>query len=366
MRSAGEQLGKDGDAQQVASNSESGSKERVRSSFAPRLINGPFGDPGLYVGLRWLGRAVLFDLGSLDRMPASALARVTHIFVSHTHMDHFIGFDRVLRIFLGRADLLHLYGPAGFTENVAGKLRGYTWNLVENYRFSLVVHEVDGPSIRTTRMAAWEGFRPSREGEQPFTGVLHAEDAFSVHAAILDHRIPCLAFALSEPTRLNVRVDTLQRLGIPPGPWLSELKRAIRSGVADDEPFVVRWREAGQTREANFPLGELRRNLLLETKGMKIAYVVDVLFHAENVRRLVELVQGADILYCESLFLDADRDEATKRYHLTARQAGTIARLAQVEQLRTFHFSPRYSGRANELTAEAQAAFRGEIPADEP
>jgi ribonuclease Z len=338
----------------------------VRSSFLPRLINSPFGDPGLYVALRWLGRALLFDLGSLERLPASLLTRVGHIFVSHTHLDHFIGFDRVLRVFLGRADRVHVYGPKGFTENVAGKLRGYTWNLVENYRFSLAVHEVRDDRVLRTRMAAHEEFRPVFEEERPFTGVLHEEEAFTVRATILDHRIPCLAFAVSEPTHLNVRVDALERLGLPPGPWLSNLKRAIRAGLPDEAPFTIQYREHGQLRETTFPLGQLRRTLILESKGMKIGYVVDVLFHAENVHKVVELVRGADVLFCESLFLDQDRDEATKRYHLTARQAGTIARLAQVGQLKTFHFSPRYSGRASELHAEAQATFRGDIPPDEP
>lgn len=338
----------------------------MKSSFAPRLVNGPFGDPGLFVALRWLGRALLFDLGSLDRTPASALSRATHIFVSHTHLDHFVGFDRLLRIFLGRDRELSLYGPQGFTENVAGKLRGYTWNLVDHYRFSLLVHEISEDKVLRTRLAARGGFRPEPLDESTFNGTLHEEEAFSVRAVILDHRIPCLAFAVSEPIRLNVRTDALQRLGIPAGPWLTGLKRAVRAGLPEDHRFPIRWRHGSTEQEVQFPLGELRRRLLIETQGTKIGYVVDAVFHAENVRRIVDLVAHADILFCESLFLDQDRHEAAKRYHLTARQAGTIARMANVAQLRTFHFSPRYSGRAELLVAEAQAAFRGEIPTDEP
>jgi ribonuclease Z len=47
------------------------------------------------------------------------------------------------------------------------------------------------------------------------------------------------------------------------------------------------------------------------------------------------------------------------RYHLTAAEAGTIARRSKVHRLKVFHFSPRYQGRGDLLRHEAEAAFRG-------
>lgn len=60
-------------------------------------------------------------------------------------MDHFFGFDRLLRICLGRNTSLRFYGPPGFSAQVAHKLAAYTWNLVENYPGDLMVDvwEVD-------------------------------------------------------------------------------------------------------------------------------------------------------------------------------------------------------------------------------
>ena len=126
----------------------------MASSFAPRLVNGPFGDPGLFVDLRWQGSAVLFDLGRNDGLPAAEMLRVSHVFVSHTHMDHFIGFDRMLRLFLNRDRTLHLYGPEGIADCVAGKLRGYVWNLTDGYPLVFDVTEVTTGGLQRTLVFA--------------------------------------------------------------------------------------------------------------------------------------------------------------------------------------------------------------------
>lgn len=338
----------------------------MKSTFIPRLVNHPFGDPGLFVAFRYGGRAMLFDLGRIDRTPATELLKITHVFVSHTHMDHFIGFDHLLRVFLARDLQLEICGPPGIVQNVSGKLAGYTWNLVDSYPFVLTVHEVGFEVIKTVRFPARTAFTPEPLGERPFAGTVHESPDCVVTAAHLDHRIPCLGFALTEKTRLNIRTDALETLGIPPGRWLNELKQAIRAGAPADTPLCIRWSDNGRAREETFTVGALRDRLVIETRGQKIGYVVDTLFSRANMERVAALVRDADVFFCESLFLDADRDQATKRYHLTARQAATLARAANVVRLETFHFSPRYERDPAPLRAEAQAVFRGEIPPDEP
>ena len=78
-----------------------------------------------------------------------------------------------------------------------------------------------------------------------------------------------------------------------------------------------------------------------------------------NVARVTRLARGADVFFCEAPFLEEDLEQATRRYHLTAAQAGALARAAAVRRLQVFHFSPRYEGRYGEIIAEAQAEFAG-------
>jgi len=303
--------------------------------------------------MRWQGRSILIDLGRIDRTPAAVLLPIEAVFVSHAHMDHFMGFDQLLRLFLARDAVLRLYGPAGIAECVAGKLAGYTWNLTDEYRFAVEVTEIGERELVRWSFAAAERFARRALGADPHDGTVFADRVFAVEAAPLDHKIVSMAYAVTERTHLNVRADALDALGVRAGPWLNVLKNAVRAGADPDTPIEI----APGDRRA---LGTLRDTLLIETAGQKIAYVVDTLFSPANAARIVRLARGADLFYCESPFLDEDIDQATRRYHLTARQAGALARAAGVQRLAVFHFSPRYEGRYGELAAEALEEFTGQ------
>ena len=333
----------------------------MRPSFHPRLINDPFSDPGLFIPFLFEKRALMFDLGDLSSLSSKDLLKVSHVFVTHTHMDHFIGFDTLLRTLLGREKTLHLFGPPGFFQHVEGKLAGYTWNLVSEYEndFELKVNEVHRDKVYTKTYICQDRFQPKKPpSSRPFYGILLEEPSFSVHGGLLDHRIPFLGLAITENFYVNIIKEGLKELGLPVGAWLNRFKAALYQEEDPYGDFVVSWEEKGKaTREKVFPLGELTKKIARISPGQKIAYITDVAASTENSEKIIELAKEANHLFIEAVFLDSEKDMALKKYHLTAREAGELAGKAGVKSLQLFHFSPRYKQRADDLKREAKEAY---------
>jgi ribonuclease Z len=331
----------------------------MRPLLHPTLVNGRSGDPALYIETLFEKRAILFDLGDIAALPARKILRLEQVFVSHAHIDHFVGFDRLLRLNVGREKQIALFGPAGFIDQIGHKLRGYLWNLAESYACDLifVVTEIDDAlATRTVRFRLKTTFAAEELGHGRLAdGVVHSEPTFHISTAVLDHGTPVLGFALEEAAHVNVWKNRLDERQLPVGPWLSALKRAVVEGQPGDFPVsVAAASNAGGVRE--MPLGELRE-LVTVTPGQKIAYVTDVADTPENRATIVALARGADLMFIEAAFAKEDAAQATVRAHLTTAAAGEIARAAGAKRVEPFHFSARYDGDDDRMMAEVQAAF---------
>ena len=333
----------------------------MRPLLHPNLVNGRSGDPALFIETLFERRAILFDFGDITPLSPRNIQRLEHVCVSHAHIDHFVGFDRLLRVLVGRDKKISIYGPEGFIDHVRHKLHAYRWNLVDSYHSDLIfaVTEVSSSlETRTARFRLKNAFAEEMIGGNRLTeGVVCSEPTFRISTAVLEHRTPCLAFAIEETDHVNVWKNRLAQSGLPVGPWLRELKRAVIENRPDDTLIRIGDRETTSSGQ-EVPLGQLR-DVLTVTPGQKIVYVTDAADTAANRRAIIELAQDADLLFIEAAFAAADAALAAERAHLTTAAAGQIAREARVQRIEPFHFSPRYAGEEERMLSEVMAAFGG-------
>ncbi len=152
---------------------------------------------------------------------------------------------------------------------------------------------------------------------------------------------------------MNVWKNRLADLGLPVGPWLRDLKRAVLENKPSD--YLIR---VGAPAHRRMALGALR-DVLTVTPGQKVVYVADVADTPNNRTTIIRLARNADLLFIEAAFAQEDAALATERAHLTTTAAGELAREAGVRRVEPFHFSPRYSGQEARMIDEVMAAFDG-------
>jgi ribonuclease Z len=329
----------------------------MKPTFHATPINGPFEDPCVYIRIIRERRALLFDLGYIGRLEFGNLLKITDVFVTHTHMDHFAGFDTILRGVLRREVPLNIFGPENVIKCVEGKLKGYTWNLIKDYPLKINVFGVNRGSILHASFYAENGFERIDNPESDFNGILIKDPLFKIKALVLSHQIPVMAYAMEEEFHININKAALVDMGLPVGPWLSDLKKTIREQKSE----VRNQKSEEKTFEINnktFTLDDLM-DIVTITKGQKISYVMDVSPTDENMEKIIPFVKGSDMLFCEAYFLEKDRERAMERHHLTAALAGRIAREADAANLTIMHFSPKYRHCVDELYQEAMKEFKG-------
>ncbi|MEM7247151.1 MAG: ribonuclease Z [Acidobacteriota bacterium] len=311
--------------------------EAVRlETFEVELPNGSDGDALVHLRFLHEGRSLLFDVGDVSRMALTDLLRVEHLFISHCHVDHFIGFDALIRPRVCREDLLTVHGPPGMIDRVGGRLSGYTWNLTDGNAMVIEVREVNERAVGQARFSSGEAFVRDDQPTLMRPNPVFADDSFTVETVALDHGIVSQAWAIQMRPRVQVQVGKVQAAGLAPGPWLARLKEAVRDAAAWDEEIEL---PNGGMRA----VGELSDEFLEVRPGERFVYVTDAAFSPSNQENIVALAEGADLFACESPFLESEIEKAKRSCHLTARQAGELAGRAGVKRLLLFHVSPRYS-----------------------
>lgn len=321
--------------------------------FTPMLINSPNEDSGIYLAVSSEKRAILIDCGDNRRLALRDLLRVTDVFISHTHIDHFIGLDNVIRANIRLSKTIRVYGPPGITAQVHHKMLAYTWNLLMDQALELRVYEIGREEQSETLLSYKDAFRqPHHVDVTPLSGkIVRREPHFHVTHAWLDHKIPCLGYAFIVPSTWLVDKEKLAAFGEPPGLWIRHLKAFLENNAPTNTQITV--------GDKQYSVSELKEKLLVIQDGQKIAYVTDTIYSPETQTAIVELAKDADFFFCEAHFAEEEATKAKEAYHLTARQAGIMAALAGAKVVIGFHYSPRYvHGKQRALEKELEDAYK--------
>ncbi len=240
--------------------------------------------------------------------------RISHVFISHLHGDHFYGLIGLINSMhlLARKKELHIYSHIELKKIINSQLQ--VSNTVLNY--PLFFHEI------------------SKDSEE----ILFENEDISIENILLEHRINCSGFIFREKKfKRKIDKDAIVKYNVPDF-YLNN----IRSG--DD--FI------------NLK-GEIIKNKQL-TKKAKLAnsyaYFSDTIYKKSISKKIEEI----DLLYHEATFLEKHKNLAEKTGHSTALQAAMIAKKADVKHLLLGHFSKRYKN-LDLLKNEAQNVFNNVI-----
>ena len=250
--------------------------------------------------LRRDGDLFLFDGGEGTQVSLRRLnlkwKKINAIFVSHTHADLVTGLPGILMLSaqVERTEPLYIYGPPKIAEYIETSRK--VLDMYINY--PIIVKEITAPCI-----------------------VHHGEDYY-IRCFPLDHTKTCVGYTLEELDRPGeFNPEKALQLGVPVGPLWGQLQKG--NNVQNSEGKTVRPEDV---------MGAKR-------SGRKFSFVTDTLYK----NTIAKEVQGSDLLICEGMFEDELIDQAREKKHMTASQAATIARDANVKRMCMIHYSPRYT-----------------------
>lgn len=234
--------------------------------------------------------------------------RISHIFISHLHGDHYFGLVGLINSFslLNHQQELHIFGPSPLQEIIDLQLRVAETKLCYPIHF----HTINGEAT------------------------LVDNEKIEIKCFPTQHRIECYGFVFREKRKpRRIIHDSVKQNSIP----VSFYER-LKNG----EDFIT-------------STGEVIKNEWLTSPappGSVYAYCADTRY----TESIIPHIQGADMIYHETTYLDNLRERAAERFHSTSKQAALIAQKAGVKKLLIGHFSSKYDT-LEEFESEAREVF---------
>jgi ribonuclease Z len=264
--------------------------------------------------LNMLGRFFLIDCGEGTqiqiRRQKIGFGKITRIFISHLHGDHYYGLIGLISTFnlLGLKNNLHIYSPSQLKDIIQPQLDFLKGDL----QFNVIFHPLN--------------FKKPQ--------LIFEDKKVEVVSFPLKHSINCCGFLFREKEKeANIKKECIQQFNIP----IAQIVK-IKQGAG----FIT---EKGET---------IPHEVLTTPPPPPLSYAFcsDTAFHPP----IVEVIKGVNLLYHEATFTEELRDWADKTYHSTALDAAKIAQMAHAGKLIIGHFSSRYKTTEPFLT-EAKTVF---------
>jgi ribonuclease Z len=235
-------------------------------------------------------------------------SKISHIFISHLHGDHYFGLIGLLTSMglLGRLQEIHLYAPPLLKEMIDMQLR-----------------------VADTQLPFELHFYPLME-----EGIFIKENKFEVSCFKVQHRIECWGFKFSEVKPLRrINPDKAKEYEVPSS-FFERLKSGEDYTTKENEIVKNEW-----VTEAGIP-------------PKSYAYSADTIYD----ECIIDKIKEVTLLYHEATYLKDLEERAIKRFHSTTIQAATIAKKAEVQKLLIGHFSSKYE-KLDDFEKEAREVF---------
>ena len=246
-------------------------------------------------------------------------SKISHIFISHLHGDHYFGLIGLINSFglLSHQQDLHVFGPSPLKEIIELQLKVADTHLP----FNLFLHTITGPET------------------------LIDTEKLTVKCFRTNHRIECFGFSFEEkklPRKLN-----------PEKAKEYEVPTAFYERLKQGEDYITK-------------TGTIVKNdwvTIANEPGRKYAFCADTKYDES----LIPHIEGADMIYHETTYLDNLRERAESRFHSTTKQAAQIALKAKVKKLLIGHFSSKYDtldefeNEAREIFPNTELALEGAV-----
>ena len=320
----------------------------------PTFFAGLFDDPLLLIRIRPAGRALLFDCGKIHHLAKRVYTSIDAIFISHAHMDHFMGMDSVIRHSHASPRTIDIFGPPGLANRMASKFACYDWNLADTFWGNFRVGEVGSEGrIESTLYSGPDAFAASPVGER--AGALYTSQHVTVTSTHCEHRIAVLAFRIEEGAAFVVDEARMAQAGVRKGEWLREMERLFHTGTMTGNSVRYAWGNGERVEERLEPdAAALYERIRKYEQPASIGYVTDVGFSEENVAKLEALLGGVTLLVCECAFLAVDQKKARLSRHLCTTDLNILLDRLRPRYVLPMHFSKTYQGGSAPLYQEIE------------